>query len=229
MAIRTVARLIECLTLQKANLNTYLNEVGATAADITRVTEHLGIVSGLVAHCETYDANKKTAFGVKDVVIYGPEGVSVTEIPTTAAYVHPAGTEAGIMPITNSHNRIFEEGPGYNDEIGTALGIVVPSPSAPIPGDIQPTLTLEAAQNGGYAFAFIIGNRGKSDFWRLYTAAVGSTNWTQAESGTGKAGEVVATPTTPGQPMQIQVRVLLYKNDEPYGQYSAIQLVTVNP
>ncbi len=229
MVIRTVARLIDCLTLQVANLGMYLNEVGATVADVTRATQHLKVVEDIIAYCELYDANKKTSFGIKDLIINGPVGETVPEIPATPTYDHPVGTISGIMAFTNSKNRVFEEGPGYNDEIGTAIGIVVASPSAPDPGTVQATLTIEAAQNGGYAYAFIIGNRGQSTFWRLYTAPVGSTTWTEAGSGTITAGELTGTPTTPGQPMQLQARVLLYKNDEPYGIYSPIQLVTLTP
>ena len=229
MYINTIARLIDCLTLQVANLGMYLNEVGATVADVTRATQHLKVVEDIIAYCELYDANKKTAFGIKDLIINGPVGETVAVIPATPTYDHPVGTISGIMAFTNSKNRVFEEGPGYNDEIGTAIGIVVASPSSPDPGTVQPTLTFEAAQNGGYAYAFIIGNRGESTFWRLYTAPINSSNWTQAESGTGKTGEGTGTPTTPGQPMQLQARALLYKNNEPYGVYSAIQLVTLTP
>ncbi len=227
MRINSIARLLECFGLQKANLGTYSTEVGATAADITRVTQHQAIVDSLIEYCNLIDANKKTAFGIKDLVINGPTGQPVPDMPVTPAYVPPFPLESGVMDTTNSRNRVFEEGQAYDEDIGTALGIVVPSPSAPLAATVRPTLTLEASQNGGYAFAFIIGNRAESSFWRLYTAPVGSTNWTLAESGTGKVGESVVTPTTPGQPVQLQARVLLYKNNEPYGVYSAIQLVTL--
>ncbi len=45
------------------------------------------------------------------------------------------------------------------------------------------------------------------------------------------SGELVSTktPSTPGNPVQLQVYVQLRKNNENYGQPSEIGLVTVNP
>ncbi len=228
MALRTIAEAIECLTLQKANLPVYQAQVGATAADITRVNEHLAILSSLVDQCELCDANKKTAFGIKDQVLRGAVGEPVAPVPTTPAYVPPFPLLSGILHITNSANRRFEEGPAYDEEIGIALGIIRPSPSAPTPGTVKPTLETFPAQSGNM-FAFIIGNRGQSDMWKLSTSPVAVTNWTLAETGTGKAGENVATPPTPGQPTQLQARIQLFKNNQPYGLLSDIVLVTVNP
>ena len=165
MRIDTIARLIEVLTLQKANLPTYQVQVGATAADITRVNEHLKILIELADHCELYDANKRTAFGIKDQVFRGVEGEPVAPVPTTPAFVPPFPPVSGILSITNSANRRFREGPDYDNEIGIALGIASDPTTPTNPTTLQSTIELFAAQSGAM-FSVVVGNRStKSPCW----------------------------------------------------------------
>lgn len=233
--LNTIEKLRTCLQLQKGNIGTYQTEVGATAQDVTDINDQLGIINSLIEHCELYDANKKTAFGVKDQCYRGDENEPVAAVPTTPAFVPPAALVSGILHITNSRNRRFREGPAFDEEIGVALGILTVGPTAPTnPGSVTPTVELFPAASGAM-FSCVVGNRVDSDSWIVQIMRTGGAGggggggWQNLGTFTGKSADVTITLTNPGQPEQIQVRIQLRKSNADYGNVSPALTVTVNP
>lgn len=108
------------------------------------------------------------------------------------------------------------------------MGIVVPKGEGISPGSVKPTGDVSAAQNG-YLFSVVVANRGESDQSEVQIRRAGSETWTTVKAFTGKSVDVTVSPTTPGQPEQIQVRIQLKKKNENYGQVSDAVSVTVNP
>ena len=228
MRIRTFEELKTCLGLQKSNLATYQLEVGATAADLIDVPAQRTALVYIEDYAETIDANKKAVFQIKQAIYNGDTDEALAPMPVFPAGALPAGAVSGILTITLERNKRFKLGPGYNKEIGIALGIDGEAPLAPIPGDITPTIEVFPAQTG-YVFSIVVGNRAASDMWEVQILRKGSSTWETITSATGKSADITITPTDPGDPEQIQVRVQLKKANQPYGLLSDPAYVTVNP
>ena len=129
--------------------------------------------------------------------------------------------------LAQKRNKRFKAADGYTKEIGIALGIDGDAPSIS-PGSVKPTLEAFAAQNG-YMFSVVVANRGEADMSEAQIRRAGSEAWTSAKAFTGKSADVTITPTTPGQPEKLDVRIRLKKKNEDYGQTSDAVSVTVNP
>jgi hypothetical protein len=213
--------------LQKANLATYKSQVGATDEDIEAVAEAADNLQYLQNYFELIDANKKTVAKIKQQVYNGDPDEAVSAFPAFPAAAPPHTLIAGVSELGKKRNRRFKAAEGYTKEIGIALGIDGDAPSI-APGSVKPTAEVFAAQNG-YMFSVIVGNRGDSDQWDVEIRRAGSETWTPAKTATGKSVDVTVTPTTPGQPEQLQVRIQLKKKNEDYGQVSDAVSVTVNP
>ena len=65
--------------------------------------------------------------------------------------------------------------------------------------------------------------------WEIEIRRKGETTFTALKSATGKSANVVITPTSDGDPEQIEVRVQLRKSNADYGEPSDPAYVTVNP
>ena len=133
------------------------------------------------------------------------------------------------IKLTNILIRRFKLGPGYNQDIGVALGFESSDPSAPLnPATVKPTVEASAAQTG-YLASFVVANRADSDQWEVQASPASAPNWTAVKTATGKSTDVKFTPTTPGAPQQFMIRIQLKKNNQNYGQLSDVIYVTVNP
>ena len=64
--------------------------------------------------------------------------------------------------------------------------------------------------------------------WQVSVAVVGTSDWHTVATATGKTADITYAGGS-GQPVQLQVRVQLRKNNADYGQVSDIALATVNP
>jgi hypothetical protein len=164
----------------------------------------------------------------RDQVFYGtPKGDAVSPAPVYPVKGAVTYTRGTVDQIFDDRDYILSL-PGYTEAIGENIGYIGEETDGPDLGSFQPTIKAEPAQQGGFEFAVIIGNRGDSDQWVLSAAPVGSATWQQIGTFTGKS----ATATWPGTgdaPVQIQLRVQLLRKNANYGQPSDIILITVIP
>ena len=114
-----------------------------------------------------------------------------------------------------------------HDNTGALLGINPSTPPPTPPDSKKPAITTFPAATG-YLFSVVVTNRGDSDQWQVSAAVVGTANWQAVATATGKSTDVTYSGGS-GQPVQLQVRVQLRKNNADYGQMSDIALATVNP
>ena len=191
------------------------------------MTEELANLEYLTTYADLIDANKRTVFQIKQAVYNGLEGEPIPPSPVFPGAVPPFALVSGCLTLTRNRNRRFKAASGYTPEIGAALGIDSEAPPVP-PESVKPTIEVFAAQTS-YMFSVVIANRGNSDMWDVMILTPGSAGWTIAKGATGKSTDVTVTPTTPGEPMQLQVRVQLKKSNQNYGLLSDIVYVTVNP
>ncbi len=68
-----------------------------------------------------------------------------------------------------------------------------------------------------------------ADMYDVQIRRLNQEGWQTVKSGTGKSVSFTVAPTTPGQAEKIEVRVLLKRKNENYGQPSAPAYVTVSP
>ena len=227
MLIDTYDKLLAMYLLQKANLVTYKNEVGATGDDIDAVTFGADNLQYMKDYFDLAEADKKVVAKIKRAIYDGDPNEPVTTFGGFPAFAPPHPLVAGLEALAQKRNRRFKAADGYTLEIGIALGIEGDSQSI-TPDTVKPDFEAFPAQMD-YESALVISNRGKSDMWKALGQKANATKWSELTSGTGKSGNVSIEPTTPGQPERILMMIQLYKNNEPYGQPSDPKYVTFNP
>lgn len=227
MKFDTIEKLLAMLLLQAANLETYKSQVGASGADIEAVKQDAANLQALVDYSALIEANKRTVNKIKQQLYNGDPDETISPLPVFAEFTPPFALNAGAFERAKKRNRRFKAADGYTKEIGIALGIEGES-STVSPDSIKPTFEAYPAQNG-FEVAIVIANRGKSDMWKTIGRKMNSEKWSELSSGTGKSGNVRITPSEEGQPERMELKIQLYKSNEPYGQASDPQYVTFNP
>lgn len=228
--MRTFAQLIDVLTAQKANLGTYQTQVGATAGDITQVTNMVNNLTALDTWCEQVLAYKESAFALKQQLFDGDPALPVQPFPLAPAAPALTAALSGGLSRQTALNQRWRAAPGYTPAIGEALAIAGPATPPPNPDDVIPTIIVDA-DKADYGFSLIVKGREQADSW-VVTATVVSTNAKVViGTGTGKSADFIFQPTGTdvGKPVQIRIEVQLRKNNANYGKPSAEELITVNP
>ena len=94
--------------------------------------------------------------------------------------------------------------PGWTKAIGELLLVIKPESNSLNPNDISPTLKAVAAQSGSEV-AVIVSDRGGTDLWDLEGRRKGG-DWFLLGTFNGKGVSDGITPTTPGEPEQLDLR-----------------------
>lgn len=227
MTIRTYADLISVLTTMAANLPDYAAALGTTAADQTFLEQQLANLEYIENYVAVYDANKKAYTGIKQRAYNGVAG-SIPDGPATDAFNPPfpliGDVHGELMKLIGR----IEASNGYKDEIGIALGIEGEAPTPPDSGTLQPTLQAFPAQ-GGYVYSVVVENRSGYDMWELEVQVLGADSWTNVGRFSGKSQDITFDPGTADGPVQIRIRVRLWKGAAHVGLWSTEVVITVNP
>lgn len=227
MQIDSFDKLLTMYNKQKANLATHKSAVGAISDEITEVTEGAENLQYLKDLSELTDTAKKAVFKIKSDVYEGDRDEPVSAFGGFPAFAPPHALIGGLKERAQERNRRYRAAAGYTKAIGIELGIEEESASIS-PDMVKPSAELSAASSG-YLFAAIVSNRAKSDSWDVIFQRDGETTWSIAKTATGKSVDVTITPTTPGKPERIKVKIQLKKNNQNYGQASDIIETTLNP
>ncbi len=228
MVIKNYAQAISVLTTMEANLPHFAPDLGTTAADQTFLTNSLANMVYVQSYAEVMDDSKKAFTAIKQRLFNGNTG-AIPDGPAVDAFAPPfplLGDVHGQLMLLIGR---IQSSNNYTHEIGVALGIEL-SGDVPLPPieEIRPTIDLFPAQND-YVFSVIVTGREASDSWIVQILPTGASDWVTVGTYTGKSADVKVTPTTPGQPMQLQVRVQLRKNNADYGEVSAALTTVVSP
>ena len=177
----------------------------------------------------TTEGTNKAVTEWRDQVFYGtPKGDAVSAAPIYAVKGVVTYTRGSVDQLFDWRDNILTR-PGFTDVIGEDIGFLGPDAGGPqAPSSVQPTLSLHAAEQGGFEFAALIGNRVGSDQCALSAAPIGTTDWQQVGVFTGKAFNGT-WPGTGTSPIQLQCRAQLRLKNENYGIPSDIVLVTLIP
>ncbi len=202
---------------------------GLTAAEVGQIKSDKNMVvalAGAIKSLETYDSVLR-AFR-RDVMELPVDG-STPAWPDPLAVTTAADVPQGIWERVIEYAERIKAAAGYTNAVGESYGIVGKTPDALTPALVQPVIDLAAAKHG-YLFSVVVSKREESDAWQVFQRPADSTGAYQlAATGTGKAIDIIYSPATPGDPVQLQVYVQLRKNNANYGEPSEIGLVTVNP
>lgn len=225
---RSEARFLQHLQTQKQNIGQYAAEVGADQAMEDEITADAGVMGFLITVCNLIADYKDTAFGIKQR-FYS----SKTEPPAGAFAVAPdttppAPVNAGAIKRSRERDQYFLRQPGITQAAREALDLLGDEQAQTPVADIQPEIEARAAAMN-YEAALIISNRQDADLYEILMQRAGGGDWVVLKSGRGKSINVTLTPTTPGKPEQVLLRVQLKRNDENYGQPSEPIYVTFNP
>lgn len=202
---------------------------GLTVAEVNQIKADKSMVVFLAGVTNTLDTFVDTVRTFRKDVMELPVDGTTPTFPAT-----PGITPAGDVPrgiwerVTEYANRI-KASAGYTNAVGESYGIVGTKSESLTPALVQPEIDLAAAKHG-YLFSIVVSKREESDQWQAWLRPADSGGaYTLAATGTGKALDVVYSPATSGDPVQLQVYVQLRKSNANYGEPSEIGLVTVNP
>ena len=228
MATKSYDDVVEMLTIQEANIGTYSGDLAATPEEIASISEDLANLNYIRDYSDTFDQNKKSITQIKQAVFNGDEEEKFKAFPVTAAGALPFPlAKPNALGRHNAINARWKTAPGYTEQIGLAMAIIPPKPDALVEADQKPTIDVFGAATN-YQISIVVSKRGDSTMWDAYILRKNGS-WTLLGGADGKSSDFIVTPTTPGDPEQIQVRVQCRKNNENYGQVSNPVYVTINP
>jgi len=230
MKTRNAEELFEALTVEKANIGTYKTQLGFSSDDVDECEHDHANLQAAIANVGIAEADKKSVTKVRNAVYNGDADDSIQPYPAFAltALPFPAAKAGALARYLNRKGR-GRLGAGYTEQIGTAIGYASDSTGKIQPEQVRAIIQSISAAAFGYVFALIVAGRGDADMWEVQIQRKGSDTWQTTQSATGKSADIRINPTTPGQPEQILVRVILKKNNQIYGQPSDPAYVTLNP
>jgi hypothetical protein len=217
------ARFLEHLQLQDQNIDQYQTEVGATAAEKDQIKEDAAAFEFLIETCNAVDEYKKAAFAIKAQFFSNktepPVGAFVTAPTITAPPIL-----AGAVKRSRELDQRFLHSAGITEAAKVALDLIGPESDAPV--DVKPTFEAHAAQMN-FLFSVVTQNRGQADMWEVWARPKGG-DWAVVGSATGKSSDF--TYAAGGDdPVVVDLRIQLKKNNENYGILSDIVSITLNP
>ena len=193
---------------------------------MSEITNDAGNVEWIIGFATLVEEYSGTAFTVKRAFLRGEPGVAIGAFATAPANVPPSPLVAGVEKRSRERDQRFKRSVTMTEAALSALDLV-DSQAPTNPTSVQPEIHVSAAQTGGM-FAIVVSKRGESTLWEVQIRRKDG-DWESAGRYNSKSADMTVALTTPGQPMQIDVRVLLLKDNAPYGQLSMFMTVTINP
>lgn len=231
MYIRTIDDLILVLTTQAANVVQYQLEVGATAQDITEINNGINNAQAIKAYSESVDVDKKALTQLKDSFLKGEPNTPIGAVPVFGAFIWPSlpPPTAGEIPKANARNRRFDNSPTITDAARVAMMLTSgEGPNVANPATLKPTVEAFSGQTD-FLYSLVIGNRNGYLMWEVEVQPIGAAAWTNLGRYEGKSQDFNYNPGAATGPVQIRLRVRLWKGASYVGLWSDEVTITVNP
>jgi hypothetical protein len=225
---RSDGGLLAHLQKQDAVIGTYKDELGIGNEEISELHNDFLMLDWILGRANLVTEFEGMFFGVKKLLVRGEKDASLGAFADAPDLTLPAGLTlvAGIEKRSRERDALYRL--KASEAARQALDLV-DAPANLSPDDVKAIIDAVSAAAFGYMFALIVSGRGKSDMWEVQIRRKGSETWQTIGSATGKSADFTITPTTPGAAEQIEVRVILKKNNAAYGQPSNPTYVTLNP
>lgn len=225
---RPILRFAQHLQFQKASVEQYKNEIGASGADILDLTNDADVAEFLIEVTELMNEYKETGFGIKARFFSNktdpPAGAFMNAPDTTL----PAAIVAGAIKRSRERDQRFLNAVGITEAAKIAMDLVGEDPPNVQPDTVKPTVSAHSAVTG-YEAGLVVGNRQKSDSYRVFVQRSATNAREQIDNGTGKTINVTLHPTEAGKAEQVLLTVQLRKSNQNYGVPSDPIYVTFNP
>jgi hypothetical protein len=139
----------------------------------------------------------------------------------------PPGIEFRVREIA----RHIKGHSSYSEADGALLQIVGESGGGLGIGGVPTPEIQTFAANSGYEFSIVVSKRGSADSWQVWATLAGENKYNLIATATGKSANVIYTPLDQDnpQPVQLNVRVQLRRNNQDYGDTSLMAPATVSP
>ena len=211
----------------KDKIGGYKDDLGLTTAQVDRIILICEIYIAVYNFVESVRETAGSLTEWRDDYFYRKGDPTPPNPSAFATFTAPAGAFAGIVNEFKALRDLIVNLPGFTDAIGEDLMFLGPELTKESASEAKPTINTFSAATG-YMFTLVVSNRGESDMWDAYIMKKGGS-WTKYGTYNGKSVDITVTPTVPGEPEQIQVRVQLRKKNADYGVPSDNQYVTLNP
>lgn len=222
------ARLLQHLQAQKANIAQYKTEAGADNTDVQSIADDADNLQWIIEYCNLANEYKLTAFEIKRGFLYGTENNEpLGAFVNAPAATPPATLAADLIDRCRERDQRFLRSKTMTAAARAALDLDGDDSDDAVE-EVKPAIRAGAKLNG-YQFDVEVSNRQKSNMYTVQIRRDAQTNWTDAKSATAKETVVQIQPLEQGKSERIEIRVQLYKNDEPYGVASDGVYLTVNP
>jgi len=158
----------------------------------------------------------------------GNTGGPMADPPPPPTFTDSANQMYGVIKEFRKEREMWLTLPGWTKSIGELLMVVKPESQNIVPAEISPSLKATAGQSN-FEVALVVGDRGGMLMFDVDIRRKGG-DWTHQAALGGKGATITVTPTTPGEPEVIDIRVRMRdKNNQPVGNVSETRTVTINP
>jgi len=205
---------------------TYGPTLGFTAADVTGVNDDYKMLAYVVQASELIRNESQARTSYKNVVKDGPLGIVQPTPPSVPTLTPPATIVApGIIPRLRALVQRMKTHPGYNDSIGSDLG-VVSAAAAPSTTPAKPSATATAEPGSSVRIDW---TKGSFDGVLVESQRGDETVWTSLGTDLQSPYNDTRAPLHPSAPEVRRYRLRYLKSDEPSGDYSDTMTVTTTP
>ena len=193
---------------------------------LTQLAEDYANFAYLRSFSNALASHKESYQDFKDIIFDDPNEL-VPEAPAFNSVTMPGPYKSGIIPRARALAQYIKASPGYTDQLGELLDLVVDNPDNIQPGDILPVLKPEALNTGNVEIKF---SKQGLDAMKIFWRPKGEQEWQDVGSFmTSPAVHVVTYASSDKQPMALEYRGILLKKDQPVSQYSQIASIVTTP
>ena len=202
-------------------------DLGFTPADVAWVNDDNQVMQFLAAVAVEMEAFTEAVRQYRIIISEQKIGDITPDFPAMPNLTLPVVVATGMFERLALLVDRIRLSAAFTLEIGAMLDINPKKPVPPDPNTLKPTIRISLTYEN-YKFDAIVPRLKMSGF-QVQIRRMESEVWTNIGFGTSSPLQVTVQPTTQGQPERLQVRAILYKNNEPVGQPSDPVYVVVIP
>jgi hypothetical protein len=228
MKTNTPDNLLAALNVEKANMNTYLTQLGFSSADLDECTDDQANLEVALENVQLATQGKEAVTEIKDAVYNGDADEAINAYPPFAIVALPVpGVKGGALARYNNRKKRAKLAAGYTAQIATAMGYDDAEGEKIADADL--VAEMKVSPVGNYTVQFVFSKQGTNGM-RVEWRYAGTTNpWDHVDSYSSSPATAQMQPSTPGQPAAIDFRCRLLRKNQPVGQWSPTYTIYVTP
>ncbi len=221
MQTRTAEQLLEALTVEKANINTYRTQLGLTEADVTACTEDHANLTAALDNVDVVEADKKGVTQVKNLVYSGDPNITVEPYPSFTLTALPfPDVKAGSLSRYNNRKGRAKLAAAYTTQIGMAMGYE-DTPPDPISPELLNAALKSYKNLGSYQLEAAFAKQGMSGMVFQYRLK-GAEKWLDIKTALQSPATFGIPPQPDDAAVEIELRCRLLNGNQQVGNWSPI-------